>query len=170
MRASRPSKPEILAAAGRSSVGDVHMTNSSSSALGRAVPAVAPAPPAPAPRLARVVGRLAFIQVLVANVGILTGPLLAHALGAEGRGLLAAVMTPLAIAPVIASFGLGRYATRSAALGRPLGRVVGSIGPALLALGLLGTISAPFVAEFLSNGNEDVRLFLLIGLAILPLT
>jgi O-antigen/teichoic acid export membrane protein len=145
------------------------MTNSSSSALGQAVPAVAPAAPA-APRLARVVGRLAFIQVLVANIGILTGPLLAHALGAEGRGLLAAIMAPLAIAPVLVSFGLGRYATRSSALGRPPGQVLGSIAPVLFALGLLGTISAPFVAEYLSNGNENVRIFLLIGLAMLPLT
>lgn len=114
------------------------------------------------------------ISVTVANMlatllGVVTGPLLAHALGPAGRGTLAAILVPIAVAPFIIDLGLTSYATRACARGRPLGTLLGSLGGASFALGAIGAVIGYPVALLLANGRNVVFTFVLIGFLLLPL-
>src|SRR5690349_16772865 len=78
---------------------------------------------------------LTAVQVLQLLAGFVTGPLLARALGAEGRGLLAAIAVPLGIAPFVAQIGLGAFAVNRVAKGIPPRRVFGSLAIPLIVIG-----------------------------------
>lgn len=119
--------------------------------------------------LTGVVGRLATMNAGVALVGILTGPLLARALGPSGRGDLAAVMAPLSLIPTLASLGLGSYAIRAAARGRPTGILLGSLMPAILLVSLTIVAASPLIAEFFAGGRDRVELLLTIGIMLTPI-
>lgn len=121
-----------------------------------------------APRLGSVVARLTGANVLGAAAGLATGPLLARALGAGGRGDLAAVLIPLALAPYILSLGIPAFANRELPRGRPINEVVGALGLTLFALGLVGAAAAVPVAEALAEGRETVRLGLIVSFVLLP--
>lgn len=120
-------------------------------------------------RLTGVVGRLASVNTFVALLGLLTGPLQARALGADGRGLLAAILVPLGLAPVVASLGLTTFAIREAARGRSASLLLGSLFPVTLVVGLASVIAAPFIAGALAEGRSTVRLFITIGFVLLPI-
>jgi O-antigen/teichoic acid export membrane protein len=109
-------------------------------------------------------------NVFVALLGFATGPFLARALGPADRGVLAAIVVPLTIAPWVVGLGLPAYATREAARGQALGLLVGSLGAASVAIGLLALGPAVPTAAFLSQGKDVVQHYLLIGFALLPLT
>lgn len=68
-------------------------------------------------RLARLVLHLTATNLVIAVLGVVTGPLLARSLGAGGRGVLAAIVVPLGLAPALLGLGLPSYATRSIARG-----------------------------------------------------
>jgi O-antigen/teichoic acid export membrane protein len=119
--------------------------------------------------LSGAVGRLATAQVFAALTALVTGPLQARALGADGRGALAAVTVPLTLFPLLATMGLGVYASRAAARGVPLGKLTASVGGVLLAIGLLGALAADPLAELLARQRETVETFLRIGFLCTPL-
>ena len=84
----------------------------------------------------------ATINLTVANaafgaLSLITGPVLARALGASGRGDLAAILVPLWTATAVAVFGQDVFATREAARGRPVGKLVVSLGALLVAIGVV---------------------------------
>src|SRR5262249_20008191 len=98
------------------------------------------------------------------------GPLLARSLGAHGRGDLAAITVPLALTPYVLNFGLAAYAAREAARGRPIRIVIGSLGVPLLIIGFLAGLAGIPAASALAEGRETVRILLLIGFALMPLS
>lgn len=109
------------------------------------------------------------MNVFVTALGIVTGPLLARALGPSGRGALAAIVVPLTFAPSLLDFGIASYAIRASARRRSLGPLVASLGILSLAGGAVGvTIAAP-LASALADSRPVVHTYLLIGLLLLPL-
>lgn len=111
-----------------------------------------------------VAGNLAFNLL-----GLLTGPILARALGPAGRGTLAAILVPLFIASWVAALGLPAFARRSAARdGRPR-TLVATLGVIAVASGLIAFLAAPTIASTLAEGRDVVHDLLLAGLALLPL-
>lgn len=133
---------------------------------------IAKAPPAGVRKGAgystKVAGSLTAVTFVTMLSGLLTGPLLGHALGATGRGLLASVLVPLGVAPFIAQLGLGLWAVRAAARDVPVERIVGTLAiPLLIVGGLVALVSGP-LAEALLPEDESAQLSLRIGLALLP--
>src|SRR5215471_12551029 len=126
--------------------------------------ATATAPPRARPRLTGVFVRLAAVNLLGAATGFITGPLLARALGASGRGDLAAVQVPLALVPAVLSLGIPAFAYRTLPRGRSAKEVIGSLGLPLLVIGLLTAAAAVPIADALAGGREVVRTYLIVGL------
>ena len=120
-------------------------------------------------RLSSIIARLAGANVLVAASGFITGPLLARALGASGRGDLAAVIVPLGLAPYILNLGIPTFANRELPRGRPLNLVLGSLGAPLLAMGAVSVLAAVPVADALAGDRETVRTLLIITFCAMPL-
>jgi len=105
----------------------------------------------------------------VAVAGIVTGPLQARALGAEGRGELAAILVPLTLAPLLLSLALGTYAARESASGRrPVKELVGSVSAPLLVMTIVGMAAGFPIARLLANGNDTVQTYLTVGFVLLP--
>ena len=134
-------------------------------------PIVAPAAPAaPRRRLSRVVGQLFGVNVLLTVCGLVTGPLIARSIGADGRGLLAAILVPLGIAPFVLAFGLTTYSSRIAATRTPAAQVIGTFGVLSAAIGLAFVPFGLGLAYLLGQGNPTVTLFLTIGVCVMPIT
>jgi O-antigen/teichoic acid export membrane protein len=115
------------------------------------------------------VARLTVANALGAAAGLITGPLLARALGASGRGDLAAILVPFSLAPSVLSLGIPTFAYRELPRGRAVAEVIGSLGLPLLALGAVGALAAIPVADALAGGRETVRVFLVIGFLSMPI-
>jgi len=120
-------------------------------------------------RLTGVVASLTATNVLGAAFGFVTGPLLARALGASGRGDLAAVLVPLALVPGVLGLGIPAYAYRELPRGRAVEEVLGSLGLPLLLVGLLAAAAAVPVADALAGGRGPTQTFLVVGLLATPL-
>lgn len=136
-----------------------------------AAAAVADAPaPRPGGSLTRATARLSLAQVIVFAGGIVSGPLLARALGATGRGHLAAIIVPVTMLGWLAGLGLGSWVTVETARGRALGAVLGTAGLLSTGLAIVGGLAAIPVAIALSGGNDTVLLFMIVGIATLPLS
>jgi O-antigen/teichoic acid export membrane protein len=118
--------------------------------------------------LIRVAASIAVLNVLINAMTVVSGPLQARALGPAGRGELAAILVPLAAAPVIADIGLSTFVLTAVAKGRPVAAVLGSIGPIALAAGIAVALAGPFLAGFVAGGRHTVALFLTIGFALMP--
>lgn len=116
-----------------------------------------------------VVARLTGANVLGAASGFITGPLLARALGASGRGDLAAVILPFTVAAPVFGLGISVYAYRALPRGRPIGAVIGSLGLPLLLLGGVAAGASVPLADALAGGRETVRAFLIVGFLAMPL-
>lgn len=116
------------------------------------------------------VRRLTLVNGLVTAIGLVTGPLLARALGPGGRGDLAAIMVPLTFLAHSGDFGLATYATIEAARGRPVARLLGTLGPALVIVGVVAAIALVPLVGLLAGGRTIVRAWLLVGLLLLPAT
>lgn len=121
-------------------------------------------------RLSWVVARLTAANVVSAATGFVTGPLLARALGASGRGELQAIIVPLSLVPVLLSFGITGFAYRMLPRGNSVEEVLGSLGLPLLMLSLIVMAGAVPVADVLASGRETVRTFLIIGFLAAPVT
>lgn len=107
--------------------------------------------------------------MLGAASGFITGPLLARALGASGRGDLAAVVVPLTLAPGILGLGISGYSYRALPRGRAVGEVLGSLGLPLVLIGLLAAAAAVPAADALAGGRATVHTFLIVGFVSTPL-
>jgi O-antigen/teichoic acid export membrane protein len=117
-----------------------------------------------------ITSKLTAVSFAGTAIALITSPLPARALGPAGRGDLAAITVPLGLAPTILTLGLGVYVMRQSARKRSLAVVVGSIGPILLALGVLAACAAPLVATGFSGGRPVVYTWVLIGFLIMPLS
>jgi O-antigen/teichoic acid export membrane protein len=112
---------------------------------------------------------LTVANVIGAATGFITGPLLARALGAAGRGDLAAIIVPLSLAGPVLGLGISGFAYRELPRGRPFEEVVGSLGVPLLVIGMLTAAAAIPIADALAGGRETVRTFLIVGFLATPL-
>jgi O-antigen/teichoic acid export membrane protein len=119
--------------------------------------------------LSGAVGRLTMVQVFGAMTALVTGPLQARALGAEGRGELAAVTVPLTLLPLLTNMGLGVYVSRAAARGATLGKLTASVGGMFVVIGLLGALAAYPLAALLGHRSGTVETFLRVGFLCAPL-
>lgn len=120
-------------------------------------------------RLLGVVTGLTFVKVMTAAAGFVTGPLTARALGASGRGDLAAVLVPLGLLPPVLGFGISGYAFRSLPSGKAPEEVIGSLGLPLIAIGLVGMAVSVPLADLLAGGRPVVRTYLIVVVLTLPL-
>ncbi len=117
------------------------------------------------------VGSLTAVNAFVAASALVTGPLQARALGPDGRGDLAAIITPLFLAGAVLALGVGAYAGREVARrGRADGEVVGTTTALMLLFGLVGVLVAVPIASWLAEGRDTVRTFLIIGFVTMPLS
>lgn len=119
---------------------------------------------------ARVAGSFTAINLVIAATTLITGPVQARALGPGGRGDLAAIIVPLAFAFGLANVGLTTYVLREVARGRPARDVLGGIAPLALAIGCAIALAGPLIASFIASGRGTVRLFLVIGFVLMPVT
>jgi O-antigen/teichoic acid export membrane protein len=130
----------------------------------------APVPPAPGEAsLSGIVARLTSVNVFVLGLGLLTAPLMARALGPEGRGAYAAVLAPLALAPSLLTFGLPVFAAREAADKVAPGRIFGSIAPFMIVVSVVCVGAAPWIADHFGQGRSEVRDPLLAGFVLSPI-
>lgn len=106
------------------------------------------------------------MNILIALLTLVTGPLQARALGADGRGVLAAILVPLGLAPIICSLGLGTFTTREVARGRSTRILIGSLTPVLVAAGLIAIALSFQIARLFPGPAQQ---FVTIGLLTLPL-
>jgi O-antigen/teichoic acid export membrane protein len=121
-------------------------------------------------RIVSVASTLTAANVAGAAMGFITGPLLARALGASGRGDLAAVIVPVTFLPGIAGLGVSAYAYRELPRrSRPAGEVIGSLAVPILLLGLIVAACGFPLADILAGGRSTVRTFLTIGFLAAPL-
>jgi O-antigen/teichoic acid export membrane protein len=118
----------------------------------------------------RALGGLTFANAVPALTAVVTAPILARTLGPEGRGVLAAVVVPLSLAPIVAQLGVGQYVVREAARGRPAREIVGSIGLPLLLVGVLVAIFAGHLSSLFIPEGHTGHTLLRIGFSILALT
>ena len=121
-------------------------------------------------RLSGVAARLTAANVVGAATGFVTGPLLARALGASGRGELQAIIVPLSLVPIVLSFGITGFAYRMLPRGNSVEEVFGSLGLPLLIVSLIVVAAAVPLADALAAGRETARTFLIIGFAATPLS
>lgn len=133
-----------------------------------------PAAPQPSVRPAGSVSRNMSIALLgnafPPLVALFSGPILAQALGVEGRGAVAAATAPLALVVTLATFGIPEAVTWVVARSPHLARNAAGRGIALLIVaGLLAMAAVAVSAPWLSGGSPQVaQLILVAGLAIVP--
>ena len=120
-------------------------------------------------RLSGVVAWLTVANLLSAALGFVTGPLLARALGASGRGDLQAIILPLQVTPTVLSLGITAFAYRTLPRGRTVDEVIPSLGFPLLVIGLIAAAAAVPLADAFAEGRETVRTYLIIGFSVTPL-
>jgi O-antigen/teichoic acid export membrane protein len=120
-------------------------------------------------RQVRAFTSLTAVQFLQLASGMVTGPLLARALGAEGRGTLAAIAIPIGLAPFVAQLGTGAFAVNRVAQGDRPSRVYGSLALPLLVIGAAVALCSPLIAAPLAQGRGVVEHYLTLGLALTPL-
>jgi O-antigen/teichoic acid export membrane protein len=115
------------------------------------------------------VARLTVANALAAATGFVTGPLLARALGASGRGDLQAIIVPLQLAPILLSLGITSFAYRTLPRGRTVDEVIPSLGLPLLLLGSIAVVAAVPLADALAGGRATVQTFLIIAFLMAPI-
>ena len=105
-----------------------------------------------------------------AVIAFFTGPILAQALGVDGRGFVAAAAAPLALVTTIATLGVPEAVTYTVARSPHLARAAGSRGLVILVgAGILATGIVALAAPLLSDGRAPVqRLIYVACLAIVP--
>jgi O-antigen/teichoic acid export membrane protein len=115
----------------------------------------------------RALGGLTFANAVPTLAAFVTAPILARALGPDGRGVLASIVVPLTFAPIIAQLGVGQYLVRAAAQGRSTRELVGSIGLPLLFVAALVAIFAGDLSSLLIPEGGTAHTLLQIGFSLL---
>ncbi len=105
-----------------------------------------------------------------ALIAFFTGPILAQALGVDGRGAVAAASGPFALVTTIATFGVPEAVSYAVARHGHLARAAAGRGVLLLlGAGLLATLAVILAAPFLSGGKPAVaQLIFIASIAIVP--
>lgn len=103
-------------------------------------------------------------------VALFSGPILAQALGVDGRGAVAAATAPLALIVTVATFGIPEAVTWAIARKPALARNAAARGMFILTIaGLFATAAIVFSPPLLSGGNANVQsLIVITSLAIVP--
>lgn len=120
-----------------------------------------PPPPASAAAARAGMGRSVVQQILALAVppflALVTAPILAHSLGVEGRGELAAGTATLLFLGAVLTFGLQESVTHHVAR-RPGGEraMLLQAGAVIAGLGVLGGIGTWFAAPWLADGNDEL--------------
>lgn len=132
-----------------------------------ASPATAPARRSFARSLSHV-----FISLLLGPLAaFITAPLLARALGQDGRGELAAANAPVLFTTAVLTFGLGEAGTYFVARNRHENQALARRVLLLFAgLGLLAGLATWAVSPLLAAGNEDLQAHLVISALLTPPT
>ena len=133
-------------------------------------PVVTAPPGASGGSFAAVVGQLTSVNVLSLLAAVVTGPITARALGVDGRGELAAIVSVLTVAPWLLDLGLGHWIARERARGSLLPDVLGAALPGALACSLIGVVLAYPLSQLLGQGRPVVTTFLLVGLVLMPIS
>jgi len=129
-----------------------------------------PASDVPAARgFASVVSRLAAVNGLAIVAALVSGPILARALGAEGRGELAAIVVVLTIAPWLLDLGLAHWVARERAMGRPRDEILGTVLPVAFVCSLVAVVAAVPLSHVLGGDREVVVVFLQVGFFLTPI-
>ncbi len=118
--------------------------------------------------MAGVVVLLTIAKVLGSATGFITGPLQARALGAVGRGDLAAVLVPLNLVPPVIGLGIGSYTFRTLPRGRRPEEVIASLGLPCLVIGAIAAVFCVPAADLLAGGRSTVRLYLIVVFVSMP--
>jgi len=119
---------------------------------------------------AAVVARLMSVNVVLLLSGLLTGPIIAHVLGAEGRGELAAITAVLTLGPAVLDLGTSNWIARERATGRERGEILGAVLPTLAIASAVAVASALPLAEALGQERDDVETFVRVALLAMPAT
>jgi O-antigen/teichoic acid export membrane protein len=117
-------------------------------------------------RLARVTASMTSVNAVIMVAALVTGPLLARALGPAGRGDLAAILVPFSLAPLILHLGLGVHGAREAARGKDLDTLLGSLCAAALVVGVLGALAGVPLAAVLADGRGAVHDYLVVAFGL----
>ena len=117
---------------------------------------------------AGVVSRLTLVNAIAIVAALVSGPILARALGAEGRGELAAIVVLLSIAPWLLDLGLAQWVARERARGMSREDVLGTALPVALACSMLAVIGAIPLSHLLGGDREIVVVYLQVGLFLTP--
>lgn len=102
--------------------------------------------------------------------GLITGPIVARALGADGRGDLAAITAVLTLGPWLLDFGLSLWLARERARGAGREELLGAVLPVAFACSLIGVVAAIPLSHALGQGRPVVTTFLQIGLFLMPVS
>lgn len=119
--------------------------------------------------LASIVARLTGLNALLMLMALITGPVQARVLGAEGRGEIAIVLTVLMLGPVLLDFGLSDYVARERARGRSLGTVLGTTLPLAITFSLIGVVLAAPLSSLLGQDRPVVEQYVRITLFATPI-
>ena len=132
-------------------------------------PATAPKQVRP-PKMSRSVLITVFGNLFPSFAALASGPILAHALGVDGRGIVAAATAPLTLVTTVATFGIPEAATYTAARYPGLARMTVARATTLTAIAGVCAMAAVFCAAgWLSGGSSQVhRLMLIAVLAVVP--
>lgn len=121
-------------------------------------------------RLGSVARRLTLVNLSYTGVALVTSPLQAHALGPSGRGELAAVTVVIGLVALVGDLGLSSFTVRESARGTPTRKLVGSVGPMLLGVGLIYAGLSWLIAGAVAGDRETVYWLVLVAMLTMPLT
>lgn len=117
-----------------------------------------------------VVGKLTAVNVVVMVCSLLAGAITARALGADGRGQLAAIVAVLTISPWLLDLGLTQWLGRERARGRDREELLGAALPVAFGVSLISVACALPVSQAIGTGKPVVVTFLEIGFFLMPLS
>lgn len=117
-----------------------------------------------------VVARLSGVNAVVILAALVTGPITARALGAEGRGELAAILAVLTMTPWVLDLGLSQWLARERARSGKLPELLGAALPVALGCSLVGVLAAIPLSHALGAGSPVVVTYLQIGLFLAPVS
>ena len=133
------------------------------------VPAPDAALAAARPNFAGSVGKLTAANVVALVCACITGPIMARALGVDGRGELAAILAVLTIAPWLLDVGLAQWVARERARGADRESLLGAALPVAIGASMFAVIGAIPLSHLIGGDRPVVVTFLQVGLFAMPL-